>query len=72
MPHIITKKHDLLKTPSSQDGVFFDFVAHSPKEDKICVRVENKTFLLTKLEKNGKITHKTRDKHNRIVDEPHQ
>ncbi len=53
MPHIITKKHDLLKTPSSLDGVFFDFTAHSPKEDKICVRVENKTFLLTKLEKNG-------------------
>ncbi len=53
MPHIITKKHESIKTPSSKDGVFFDFIAHSPKEDKICVRVEDKTFLLTKLEKNG-------------------
>jgi len=53
MPHIITKKHDSLITPSSKDGVFFDFVANSFKEDKICVRVEGKTFLLTKLEKNG-------------------
>ena len=53
MPHIITKKHNAIKTPSSQDGVFFDFIAHSPKEDKICVRIEDKTFLLTKVEKNG-------------------
>ena len=52
MPHIITKKHNTIEIPSLKDGVSFDFIAHSPKEDKICVRVENKTFLLTKLEKN--------------------
>jgi tRNA (guanine-N7-)-methyltransferase len=53
MPHIITKKHNAIETPSFKDGVFFDFIAHSSKEDKICVRIEDKTFLLTKLEKNG-------------------
>jgi tRNA (guanine-N7-)-methyltransferase len=53
MPHIITKKHNSIKIPSSCDGVFFDFIAHCEKEDKICVQVEGKTFLLTKLEKNG-------------------
>jgi len=53
MPHIITQKHPTINTPSSKDGVFFDFVATSPKEDKICVRIDNKRFLLTKIEKNG-------------------
>lgn len=53
MPHIITKKHKTIDTPSFKDGVFFDFVAVSKKEEKICVRIENKRFLLTKLEKNG-------------------
>lgn len=53
MPHIITKKHNSIETPSLRDGVFFDFIAHSPKEDKIYVKVDGKSFLLTKLEKNG-------------------
>lgn len=53
MPHIITKKHESIKTPSSKDGVFFDFIAQSPKEDKISVRAEGKSFLFTKKEKNG-------------------
>ncbi len=53
MPHIITKKHTNLKTPSSKDGVNFNFIATNPKEDKISVTVDGKTFLLTKLEKNG-------------------
>ncbi|MBI3873496.1 MAG: tRNA (guanosine(46)-N7)-methyltransferase TrmB [Arcobacter sp.] len=58
MPHLITKKHDTIKTPSSKDGVFFDFIATSHKneniqEEKICVTAEGKRFFLTKLEKNG-------------------
>jgi tRNA (guanine-N7-)-methyltransferase len=53
MPHILTKKHSSISIPSSLDGVDFNFIATSPKEDKISVSVENKTFFLTKLNKNG-------------------
>jgi tRNA (guanine-N7-)-methyltransferase len=53
MPHILTKKHNNISIPSSLDGVDFNFIATSPKEDKISVSVENKNFFLTKLDKNG-------------------
>ncbi|MFZ9659279.1 MAG: tRNA (guanosine(46)-N7)-methyltransferase TrmB [Arcobacteraceae bacterium] len=52
MPHLITKRQLTIQTPSEKDGVFFDFVAKSPKEEKICVKAEGKKFFLTKLAKN--------------------
>jgi len=54
MPHILTRKHKDINIPTEQiDGVQFHFIAHSTYEDKICVSCENKTFFLTKLQKDG-------------------
>ena len=53
MPHILTSNHNQIITPSTVDGVTFLYVATSFKEDKICVKVDDKYFLLTKIKKNG-------------------
>ena len=53
MPHILTTKHNNLKTPStSKDGVIFNYIAESTYEDKISVTCDNKDFFLTKLIKD--------------------
>lgn len=52
MPHILTTKHNDIPTPSNLDGVDFNFIAKSSKEDKISVCVEDKSFFLTKLKKD--------------------
>ena len=54
MPHIIAKKHQLIDTPAYFEGVSFLFVAQSileggREEYKICVEVEEKQFLLTRI-----------------------
>jgi tRNA (guanine-N7-)-methyltransferase len=54
MPHLLCSKHNDIKTPSQIDGVEFNFIAKHKLEDKICVSTEDKTFLLTKQEKDGK------------------
>lgn len=53
MPHLITKKHESIKTPSLRDGVSFDFIAKSDKDEKICVTIDERKFFLTKVEKNN-------------------
>ena len=54
MPHILTTKHNNIKTPlRSKDGVLFNYIAKSTYEDKISVTSEGKEFLLTKLLKDG-------------------
>ena len=64
MPHLLTSKHSTIATPSTLDDVAFLFVAHSNKEDKVLVEVENKQFFLTLREKDGntlvKIDNSTR------------
>ncbi len=55
MPHLLVTKHDTIATPSSCDGVVFDFVATSKKEDKILVTSSDKQFFLTTKEKDGNI-----------------
>ena len=55
MPHIVFNKTDLIKTPSSKDGVDFKFIATSYNftdkvrhtEYKVAVKNENRDFLLT-------------------------
>ena len=55
MPHIVFNKTDLITTPSSSDGVQFNFIAKSynfsdyerKTEYKVAVTNENKDFLLT-------------------------
>ena len=60
MPHIIAKKHQLIDTPACVDGVSFLFVAQSileggREEYKICVEVERKKFLLTRITRESDI-----------------
>lgn len=60
MPHIVFDKNNTLKTPSSYDGVDFEFIAKSynfregvrKTEYKIGVKNENKSFLLSLKDKN--------------------
>ena len=60
MPHIQFTKQDLIKTPSTCEGVLFDFCAKSynftqkqrKTEYKIAVKNEGKDFLLTLKEKD--------------------
>ncbi len=54
MPHLLCSKHSDIKTPSQINGIKFNFIAKHKLEDKICVSTEDKTFLLTKQEKDGK------------------
>ena len=54
MPHITTTLHDNIPTPSSIDGVDFEFIATSPRETLICTCIEEKKFFLTKQSKDGK------------------
>jgi tRNA (guanine-N7-)-methyltransferase len=48
MPHILTTLHDDIALAKNVEGVDFHFIAKNRFEDKICVSVEDKTFLLTK------------------------
>jgi tRNA (guanine-N7-)-methyltransferase len=48
MPHLTTRFHETITTPSSIDGVNFHFTASSQRETLICTTLENKTFFLTK------------------------
>ncbi len=60
MPHIVFEKKELITTPSSKDGVDFEFVAKSynftqkPRktEYRIALKNENKDFLLSLKPKN--------------------
>ena len=55
MPHILTSKHNNIKTPSkSKDGVLFNYIAKSTYGDKISVTCDGKDFFLTKLIKDDK------------------
>ncbi|MBS9782518.1 MAG: tRNA (guanosine(46)-N7)-methyltransferase TrmB [Arcobacter sp.] len=55
MPHIVFKKKELINTPSSLDGVDFEFIAKSfnftnkdrKTEYKAAAKIDNKEFLLT-------------------------
>jgi len=74
MPHIQFKKTDLIKTPQTQDGVFFDFCAKSynftdkPRHDeyKIAVKYKDKDFLLTVKPKDESLLVKA-DKVTRVT-----
>ena len=54
MPHILFEKKELIKTPSSVDGVNFEFIAQSYDfsdnnrkiEYRVATKYENKEFLL--------------------------
>jgi len=48
MPHITTTIHDDIQLPYSHEGVDFLFQANSKREKLIAVKVEDKTFFLTK------------------------
>ena len=60
MPHIVFEKKELISTPSSKDGVDFDFIAKSynftqktrKTEYRIALRNEGKDFLLSLKPKN--------------------
>ena len=55
MPHIVFEKKDLISTPSSKDGVDFQFIAQSYDftksnrkiEYRVATKYNNKEFLLT-------------------------
>ncbi|WP_419770008.1 MAG: tRNA (guanosine(46)-N7)-methyltransferase TrmB [Candidatus Marinarcus sp.] len=74
MPHIVFNKNTPIKTPTSQDGVFFNFIAasfnfnkaHRKIEYKVGVTNENKDFLLTLKEKDDNIMIKA-DKVTRVT-----
>jgi len=53
MPHILSSKHHDINLCKNINNVDFNFIAKNEFEDKICVSVDNKTFLLTKQEKNN-------------------
>lgn len=53
MPHILSSKHNDIKLCKNINGVDFNFIAKNYLEDKICVSVEDKIFLLTKQVKDG-------------------
>ena len=60
MPHIVFEKKELISTPSSKDGVDFDFIAKSynftqktrKTEYRIALKNEGKDFLLSLKPKN--------------------
>ena len=54
MPHLLCTKHDDIDISKKVDDVTFKFIAKNKLEDKICVSTQDKTFLLTKQEKDNK------------------
>ena len=61
MPHLFTDKLDLIKTPSSTDGVDFEFIAksyevekHRQTEYKISTKTKNKEFLINYRDKEDR------------------
>lgn len=74
MPHIVFTEHNELKTPTTCDGVLFNFIAQSynftnkPRktEYKVGVQSENKEFLLTLKEKEKGLMLKA-DKPTRVT-----
>ncbi len=53
MPHILTNIHDDINLQDI-NAKNFEFIAKNKFEDKICVNIDNKKFLLTKIIKNKK------------------
>ena len=66
MPHSTFTKNKPLIIPSEQDGVRFNFIAHSRGESRICVTNQNKEFLLIQKTKGDKTLIKT-DKVTRVT-----
>jgi tRNA (guanine-N7-)-methyltransferase len=50
MPHILLKSHKTIDTKNSDK---FCFTAKGRYDEKICINIEDKEFLLTKVNKNG-------------------
>ena len=53
MPHILSIKHKDITLCKNINNVDFNFIAKNKFEDKICVSINDKTFLLTKQIKNN-------------------
>ncbi len=66
MPHANFSSNQPLSTPQTIDGVTFEFVTSSRNEQKICTHYKNKTFLLTKKNKDHKSLIKA-DKITRVT-----
>jgi len=49
MPHILLESHE---TIDIKESVNFDFIAIGKYDQKICAKIDNKEFLLTKVKKN--------------------
>ena len=66
MPHIIFEKNKELTTPSSHEGVDFDFFAKGKSQSKIGVKYKEKKFLLSLKEHKNDLMIKS-DKATRIT-----